>query len=134
MLDAARSRARRGELRLSVPFGYIWRREAELGLDPDLRLQDVIRSIFARFHEFGSARQVLQSMTRDKIHFPRPSDEGRMTSFDWTPVRYRNMIGILKNPSMPVSTSMERARSGLPSLMDGHGGVTGVASRLAPGR
>lgn len=48
MLDAARSKARRGELRLSVPFGYIWHREAGLGLDPDLRLQDVIRSIFAR--------------------------------------------------------------------------------------
>ena len=78
MLDAARSKARRGELRLSVPFGYIWHREAGLGLDPDLRLQDVIRSIFARFHELGSARQVLLSMTKDQIHFPRPSDEGRM--------------------------------------------------------
>ena len=39
MLDAARSKAGRGELRLSVPFGYIWHREAGLGLDPDLRLQ-----------------------------------------------------------------------------------------------
>jgi DNA invertase Pin-like site-specific DNA recombinase len=28
MLDAARSKARRGELRLSVPFGYIWHRDA----------------------------------------------------------------------------------------------------------
>lgn len=87
MLDAARSKARRGELRLSVPFGYIWHREAGLGLDPDLRLQDVIRSIFARFHDLGSARQVLLSMTKDRIHFPRPSDEGRMTNFVWTPVR-----------------------------------------------
>ncbi|WP_320204054.1 recombinase family protein [Agrobacterium rosae] len=98
MLDAARSKARRGELRLSVPFGYIWHREAGLGLDPDLRLQDVIRSIFSRFSELGSARQVLLSMTKDQISFPRPSDEGRMTNFVWTPVRYRNVIGILKNP------------------------------------
>jgi hypothetical protein len=59
---------RRGELRLSVPFGYIWHREAGLGLDPDLRLQDVIRCIFARFHELGSARQVLLSMTKDQIY------------------------------------------------------------------
>jgi excisionase family DNA binding protein len=98
MLDAARSKARRGELRLSVPFGYIWHREAGLGLDPDLRLQEVIRSIFARFHELGSARQVLLSMTADQVHFPRPSDEGRMTSFVWTPIRYRNVIAVLKNP------------------------------------
>jgi len=98
MLDAARSKARRGELRLSVPFGYIWHREAGLGLDPDLRLQEVIHLIFTRFRELGSARQVLLSMTADQIHFPRPSDEGRMTSFTWLPIRYRNVISVLKNP------------------------------------
>ncbi|WP_027038781.1 recombinase family protein [Mesorhizobium ciceri] len=98
MLEAARSKARRGELRLSVPFGYIWHREAGLGLDPDIRLQEVIRLIFARFRELGSARQVLLSMTADQTHFPRPSDEGRMTSFVWLPIRYRNVIAVLKNP------------------------------------
>ncbi|UYQ71146.1 recombinase family protein [Pelagibacterium flavum] len=98
MHDAVRSKARRGELRLSVPFGYIWHREAGLGLDPDLRLQEVIRLIFTRFGELGSARQVLLSMTADQIHFPRPSDEGRMTSFTWLPIRYRNVISVLKNP------------------------------------
>ena len=98
MLDAARSKASRGELRISVPFGYLWHREAGLGLDPDLRLQEVIRLIFARFRELGSARRVLLSMRADRIHFPRPSDECRMTSFDWMPIRYRNVISVLKNP------------------------------------
>lgn len=98
MLDAARSKAARGELRLSVPFGYVWHRELGLGFDPDLRLQEVIRLIFARFRELGSARQVLLSMMADQIHFPRPSDEGRMTNFEWMPIRYRNVIAILKNP------------------------------------
>ncbi|HUN40348.1 MAG TPA: recombinase family protein [Acetobacteraceae bacterium] len=37
MIDAARSKAGRGELRISVPFGYIWHREVGLGLDPDQR-------------------------------------------------------------------------------------------------
>ena len=98
MLDAARSKASRGELRISVPFGYIWHREVGLGFNPDMRLQEVIRLIFARFRELGSARQVLLSMKADQIHFPRPSDEGRMTSFDWMPIRYRNVIAVLKNP------------------------------------
>src|SRR5215831_4713087 len=39
MLDAARAKARRGELRLSVPFGFVWHREIGLGLDPDCRVQ-----------------------------------------------------------------------------------------------
>src|SRR6185312_7394717 len=73
-------------------------REFGLGLDPDLRLQEVIRLIFTRFRELGSARQVLLSMKADHIHFPRPSDEGRMTNFEWMPIRYRNVISILKNP------------------------------------
>jgi hypothetical protein len=35
MYDAARSKARRGELRISVPVGYVWDREIGLGFDPD---------------------------------------------------------------------------------------------------
>jgi excisionase family DNA binding protein len=98
MLDAARAKARRGELRISVPIGYIWHREVGLDFDPDLRLQEAIRQIFARFRKLGSARQVLLSMRADQIHFPRPSDGKRLVSFDWTPIRYRNVISVLKNP------------------------------------
>ena len=98
MLEAARAKARRGELRISVPVGYSWHREAGLGLDPDLRVQEAVRLIFARFRELGSARQVLLSMTADRVHFPRPSDGKRLTTFDWRPIRYRNVIAVLKNP------------------------------------
>lgn len=98
MLDAARNKARRGELRISVPIGYVWHREVGLGLDPDLRVQEAIRLIFARFRELGSARQVLLSLAADRVCFPRPSDGKRLVAFDWTPIRYRNVIGVLKNP------------------------------------
>jgi excisionase family DNA binding protein len=98
MLDAARAKARRGELRIPVPIGYIWHREIGLGFDPDLRIQEAIRLIFARFRELGSARQVLLSMTADQVQFPRPSDGRTLVSFDWTPIRYRNVISVLKNP------------------------------------
>src|ERR1700726_5093543 len=98
MRDAARSKAPGGELPNRVPFGYIWHREIGLGLDPDLRLQEVVRLIFTRFRQLGSARQVLLSMKADQIHFPRPSDEGCMTSFQWMRILYRNVIAVLKNP------------------------------------
>ncbi len=98
MLDAARSKARRGELRISVPLGYAWHREAGLGLDPDLRVQEAVRLIFARFRELGSARQVHLQLAAEGVHFPRPSDSKRMTSFDWCVIRYRNVISVLKNP------------------------------------
>jgi DNA invertase Pin-like site-specific DNA recombinase len=98
MLDAARSKARRGELRISVPLGYAWHREAGLGLDPDLRVQEAVRLIFARFRELGSARQVHLQLAAEGVYFPRPSDSKRMISFDWCVIRYRNVISVLKNP------------------------------------
>src|SRR5579859_5363517 len=98
MVDAARAKARRGELRISVPIGYIWHREIGLGFDPDLRVQEAVRLIFARFRQLGSARQVLLSLAAEQTHFPRPSDGKKLVSFDWTPIRYRSVIAILKNP------------------------------------
>jgi excisionase family DNA binding protein len=98
MFEAARAKAHRGELRISVPIGYVWHREIGLGFDPDMRLQETIQLIFERFRKLGSARQVLLSLAADEVHFPRPSDGKKMVSFDWTPIRYRNVISVLKNP------------------------------------
>jgi DNA invertase Pin-like site-specific DNA recombinase len=98
MYEAARSKAKRGELRIPTPIGYTWDRHAGLGLDPDRRLQEVIKLVFSKFRELGSARQVLLWMASQNIHFPYPSDGRTLTSFEWRPIRYRNVIAILKNP------------------------------------
>jgi DNA invertase Pin-like site-specific DNA recombinase len=98
MLDAKHGKAQRGELRISVPIGYIWHREIGLGFDPDLRVQEAVRVIFARFRQHGSARQTLLSLAAEQLHFPRPSDGKKLVSFEWTPIRYRSVISILKNP------------------------------------
>jgi hypothetical protein len=74
MLDAARAKARRGELRISVPIGYVWHRDMGLGFDPDIRLRQVIRLVFERFRQLGSARQTHLSLTAKGVFFPRPSD------------------------------------------------------------
>ena len=117
------------------PFGYIWHREVGLGFDPDLRLQEVIRLIFARFRELGSARQVLLSMKADQIHFPRPSDEGRMTNFEWMPIRYRNVIAILKNPFYAgVYVYGKEREAHRDRRWEGAARATGTASRSGHGR
>jgi len=98
MYEAARSKAKRGELRISIPIGYTWDRQVGLDFDPDRRLQEVIRLVFQKFRELGSARQVLLWMASQSIHFPYPSNGSTLTSFEWRPIRYRNVISILKNP------------------------------------
>jgi hypothetical protein len=37
-------------------------------------------------------------MASQNVHFPNPSDGRTLTSFEWRPIRYRNVISILKNP------------------------------------
>jgi hypothetical protein len=37
-------------------------------------------------------------MISDKVHFPRPSDGKKLVAFEWTLVRQRNVISVLKNP------------------------------------
>ena len=98
MSEAAHAKAQRGELRIPVPTGFIWDREAGLDFDPDERLQATIREVFARFRERGSARQVLVSMKQDGFHFPKPSDRRQGAGFEWLPIRYYNVLSTLRNP------------------------------------
>ncbi len=119
LLDAARLKARRGELRIPVPFGYTWHRDVGLGLDPDLRMQEVVHLVFARFRECGSARQVLLQMKAEGAHFPRPSDGKRMTALEWCPVRYRNVISVLKNPFYAGAYAYGKTEKRT-AIVDGH--------------
>lgn len=98
LVEAARSKARRGELRHTPPVGFLWDHQTGVMLDPDLRVQEVIRLIFRKFGELGSARQTLLWLTQENVHFPRPSDNVTLTSFEWRPVHYAHVIKLLKNP------------------------------------
>ncbi len=98
LVEAARAKARRGKLRIPVPIGFLWDRDSGVSFDPDARIQEVIRLMFRKFEELGSGRQVLLWMHNEEVHFPRPSDGKRLISFEWTPIRYRNVISVLKNP------------------------------------
>jgi len=50
LVDAAVAKARRGELRIGMPVGYLWSCDDGLMTDPDRRIQDAIRTVF-RLHE-----------------------------------------------------------------------------------
>lgn len=54
--------------------------------------------MFERFRQLGSARQAHLSLPGEGMFFPRPSTGKRLTSFDWTPIRYGNVSALLKNP------------------------------------
>lgn len=99
LVDGAQSKARRGELHIAVPVGYLWSRDTALEMDPDRRVQEAIRTVFRLFERFESARKVHLHMCRERLLFPRPSDGKRLGApLCWGPPAYRNIISVLQNP------------------------------------
>ncbi len=98
LLDAAVAKARRGELRLPVPIGYVWSHDLGLMLDPDRRVQDAVRTIFRLFDRLGSARQVLLHMRRERLTVPRPAAGKVPTPLTWRGPVYRTVLAVLQNP------------------------------------
>src|SRR5512133_1400516 len=58
-LAARHEKARRGELIVAAPVGYVKTDDQHLGKDPDRRVQEAIALIFSKFAELGSVRQTL---------------------------------------------------------------------------
>jgi DNA invertase Pin-like site-specific DNA recombinase len=53
-------KARRGELAIPLPTGYVRRASGEATLDPDEQVQTVVRLVFAKFAELGTLHAVLR--------------------------------------------------------------------------
>jgi DNA invertase Pin-like site-specific DNA recombinase len=99
LVEGAQAKARRGELHIPVPVGYLWSHDTALEMDPDRRVQESIRTVFRLFGRLESARQVHLHMCRERHLFPRPSDGKRLGApWCWTPPTYRNIISVLENP------------------------------------
>ena len=56
--EAMKQKAKRGELFMGVPIGYVRTFDDRLEKDPDERVRAAIDLVFRKFAEFGSARRV----------------------------------------------------------------------------
>jgi DNA invertase Pin-like site-specific DNA recombinase len=66
-----RNKAARGELRRALPVGLVWGEEdGEIRFHPDEAVTGVMRAIFAKFTELGSARQVWLWFRSQNLSFP----------------------------------------------------------------
>jgi hypothetical protein len=60
MLAGKQAKARRGELAIALPTGYVRRPSGEAVLDSDEQVRTVVRLVFAKFAEFGTLHAVLR--------------------------------------------------------------------------
>src|SRR3954449_10276765 len=97
-LAARDSKARRGELRFTLPPGYCWSEAGRIEMDPDERVGDAIRLLFARFRELGSARQVFLWAREASLRLPVVVRNLAACRLQWQAPAYHPPLPGLQNP------------------------------------
>ena len=92
-----RNKAARGELRKALPVGFVWgEEEGEILIEPDEAIRGAIQTIFDRFQELGSVRQVWLWMRREGVQFPMRRFTGG--EIEWTVPTYHQIHSVLESP------------------------------------
>src|SRR5712672_4153831 len=97
LLGGIRNKAARGELRRSLPVGFVWgEHDGEVRFHPDDAVCSAIRTVFARFAELGSARRVWLWFRSEHLSFPLQSHDG--STIRWIDPGYITIHHVMENP------------------------------------
>jgi DNA invertase Pin-like site-specific DNA recombinase len=108
LIAGMRHKAAKGELCVALPAGLEYDPAGQPVLSADEAVREAITTVFRRFTELGSARQVMLSMGDDGLELPRCRAGGRI---EWVPASYGAVIGILANPCYAGAFAFGRTRN-----------------------
>jgi DNA invertase Pin-like site-specific DNA recombinase len=94
-VEARREKARRGELIVAAPIGYIKSEDQRLEKDPDLRIQQAILLVFRKFTELGTVRQTLMWFLEHGLEVPTYTPNGKTK---WKRPVYHSLHRMLTSP------------------------------------
>jgi DNA invertase Pin-like site-specific DNA recombinase len=94
-VEARREKARRGELLVTAPVGYLKTEEQHWEKDPDRRVQQAVLLVFRKFVELGTARQTLLWFLEHGLQLPVYTRQGETF---WKRPTYATVYRILTNP------------------------------------
>ena len=125
--EARAAKARRGELIISLPVGYVQTRDGRLEKHPDQRVQVALALVVQKFGELGSARQVLLWMHQEQITLPvLQRDPVWGDRLNWRLPHYNSILNLLQNPlyagayAFGRTETRTRVIAGVPHKSRGH--------------
>jgi DNA invertase Pin-like site-specific DNA recombinase len=110
-VEALKLKAARGDLHTTVAIGYVRGPDDRIELDPDLRIQQAIGLVFAKFAELHSARQVLLWLRQEAIALPSAQYGPQGRSVLWKLPVYGTVLRILTNPVYAGTYTFGRTES-----------------------
>ena len=73
MYEALLNKARRGELYMLAPIGYVKLSQGEFAIDPDEQVQAIVRLVFDTFDQQGTVRGVLRYLVQHEHQAADPT-------------------------------------------------------------
>jgi len=108
-LEARYAKAKRGELLVAVPVGFLKTEDQRYELDPNQQVQDRIRLVFSKFFELGSVRQTLLWFLEEELQIPTRNVKGELS---WVTPRFGGVYKILDNPAYAGAYAYGRTEHG----------------------
>jgi hypothetical protein len=92
-----RNKAARGELRRGLPVGFIWGdQDGEVLMHPDQAVTEAIHTVFEKFSQMGSVRQVWLWFQSQDLRFPLQTNT--LPEIKWVAASYHAVHSVLTNP------------------------------------
>ena len=100
MLEGKKAKARRGELCMQLPMGYLRRPSGEVIKDPDEEAQATIEMVFDLFRRHGTLNAILRTLVNNSILMPRRERGGPSKGeLRWVRPNRATLSNMLRNPT-----------------------------------
>jgi len=111
LIGGMMNKARRGELQMRLPIGFVYDAAGRVVLDPDKQVQQTLRTFFETFQRTGSAMATVKAFRQQGLKFPRRVGHGpNKGDVIWGELLHHRVLWMLHNPRYAGAFCYGRSR------------------------
>jgi DNA invertase Pin-like site-specific DNA recombinase len=108
LIAGLRHKAAKGELRIKLAPGYDYGPDGKIVISADETVREAVATVFRRFFELCSVRQVVLSLREEGLLLPRRRGQGQI---EWVAATYSAVHDMLTNPTYAGAYAFGRRQS-----------------------